>query len=286
MLEKLTVPEGASWTMFSRRLEDDGIPFEWHYHADIELTLTLNTRGQRFVGDHIGSYTDGDLVLLGANLPHTWASSGKLRENEPPVVVVMWFRTEWLSALPDTLQELGRLKPLLAASSRGVMFSAETATRACAMVMQMLQMEPAQRLIKLLELLHLLSQDTSAMPLASPGAASAVVAPDERPGIEHALNHIHAHYREDIRIETLAALACRSVSRFHRLFRQHARMTVLEYVTQLRIGQACSMLVSTEQPVAHVAQAVGYNNLSHFNRKFRELKRCTPREYRGEFRQR
>jgi AraC-like DNA-binding protein len=166
------------------------------------------------------------------------------------------------------------------------MFSAGIAARAGPMVMQMLQMEPPLRLIKLLELLHLLSQDTAAMPLASPGAASAVVASDERPGIEHVLNHIHAHYREDIRIDTLAALACRSVSRFHRLFRRHARMTVLEYVTQLRIGQACSLLVSTEQPVAHVAQAVGYNNLSHFNRKFRELKRCTPREYRAEFRQR
>jgi mannose-6-phosphate isomerase-like protein (cupin superfamily) len=76
LLEKVTPPDGASWAWLDRRL-DDAIPFQWHHHPEFELTLTLNSVGQRFIGDHIGEYGDGDLVLIGPNLPHTWASRAK-----------------------------------------------------------------------------------------------------------------------------------------------------------------------------------------------------------------
>jgi len=148
----------------------------------------------------------------------------------------------------------------------------------------MLAADPAQRILRLLDLFVLLSQDREAMPLASPPHGAATTDPLDRPRIELVLAHIHAHYREEIRAATLAGLACRSVSRFHHLFRQHTRTTVIDYVSQLRIGQACSMLAAGDLPVAHIAEAVGYRNLSHFNRKFRELKKRTPREYRSEFR--
>jgi hypothetical protein len=69
LLEKVRPPEGASWAWLDRRL-DDGIPFQWHHHPEYELTLTLNSRGQRFVGDAIGDYGDADLVLVGPNLPN------------------------------------------------------------------------------------------------------------------------------------------------------------------------------------------------------------------------
>lgn len=284
-LEKPTVPEGATWTVFNRRLED-GIPFQWHYHGEYELTLTLNSRGQRFVGDHIGTHEDGDLVLLGANLPHTWVSSEKPRANEPTVAVVLWFRPDWLATLFETLPEFAAAKPMFVAAARGVCFSPAVAARASSTIRRMPDMSPTQRLIALLEVLETLSADHAATLLASPDAAPAPADPADRPTIEHVLRHIHEHYREEVRISTLAALACRSESRFHKLFRQHTRMTVLEYVTLLRVGQACSMLSGTDQPIARIAEVVGYGNLSHFNRKFRELKGITPREYRGEFRTR
>ena len=93
-LEKINKPVDASWSMLNRRLQH-GIPFQWHHHPEYELTLTLNSRGQRFIGDHVGDYDDGDLVLVGPNLPHTWFSQGKLVENEPHVALVVWFHPDW-----------------------------------------------------------------------------------------------------------------------------------------------------------------------------------------------
>ena len=43
------VPAESSWTLFEQGL--DHIPFEWHYNSEFELTLTLNSRGQRFIGE-------------------------------------------------------------------------------------------------------------------------------------------------------------------------------------------------------------------------------------------
>src|SRR5688572_15167349 len=98
LLEKIRPEPGASWAMLNRRLDAE-IPFQWHHHPEYELTLTLNSRGQRFIGDHIGAYDDGDLVLVGPNLPHTWASREKIAEGEPHVALVMWFLPEWAAPL-------------------------------------------------------------------------------------------------------------------------------------------------------------------------------------------
>ena len=97
------------------------------------------------------------------------------------------------------------------------------------------------------------------------------------------LDHLHGHYRERISVGDLADVAALSVSGFHRLFRRHTQLTVTDYVTQLRVGQACALLVNSERPIAHIADDVGYANLANFNRQFRALKGVTPREFRRSF---
>ena len=106
MFEKVTVPEGASWAMLNRRL-DDGIPFQWHYHPEFELTLTLNSRGQRYIGDSIATYDDGDLVLLGPNLPHTWCSTERIDAARPHIAHrdVVHARA-WGESVTTTLAEM------------------------------------------------------------------------------------------------------------------------------------------------------------------------------------
>ena len=96
-----------------------------------------------------------------------------------------------------------------------------------------------------MEVLALLATDTEAEPIAGPAAARRQVATPDRARVERVLDHIHAHYRERISIEALADVAALSPSGFHRLFRRHTRLTVSDYVAELRIGQACALLVNT-----------------------------------------
>lgn len=281
-LEKPTVPEGQSWAMLNRRL-DEGIPFQWHYHREVELTLTLNSRGQRYVGDHAGAYGDGDLVLLGPNLPHTWASRERIDEGRPHVALVLWLRPDWLGALLASATELAGLAPMLARAGRGLRFSDAAAAAVRPGIERMVGLGPPARLVALLDVLVALSADTDAVPLTTPDRPQVLAAPGDRPRIERVLDALHARYTEPVRLDELAGLAHLSASGLHRLFRRHTSMSVLDYVAQLRIGRACQLLVSTDRPVAHIAEEAGYDNLSHFNRQFLARKGVTPREFRRGF---
>ena len=282
LFEKVTVPDGASWSLLDRRL-DDGIPFQWHYHPEFELTLTLNSRGQRYIGDRIANYGDGDLVLLGPNLPHTWCSAERLDRRYPHHAVVMWFTKAWGTSVTGALAEMRSVASLLARAGRGVAFSQATVARARPIIETIPTRPPADRLLRLMEVLTLLASDAAAEPIASPAADRRTIASPDQERVARVLDHLHAHYRERIGIDTLADVAALSPSGFHLLFRRHTRLTVTEYVAELRIGQACALLVNSHQPIAAIADEVGYANLANFNRQFRALKQMTPREFRRSF---
>src|SRR6478672_11896129 len=71
--EKVIKPTDHSFHCFRR--DEPFFPFAWHYHPELELTWIEASEGERIVGDHVASYGPGELVLLGSNLPHAWASS-------------------------------------------------------------------------------------------------------------------------------------------------------------------------------------------------------------------
>ena len=125
-LEILPRHADSSWSMLNRRL-DDAIPFQWHHHPEFELTLTLNSIGQRFIGDHTGEYEDGDLVLVGPNLPHTWVSRAKYDAANPHVALVLWFHPDWIRRMTSGAVELRSVESMLARADRGLHFSKEAA---------------------------------------------------------------------------------------------------------------------------------------------------------------
>ena len=281
-LERIYRPPDASWSMLNRRL-DDGIPFQWHHHPEFELTLTLNSRGLRFVGDHVGHYDDGDLVLLGPYLPHTWASRETVRRGEPHVALVLWFDLECATRMTSGFVEFGSVDDLLSRARRGVQFSADRSGAAREEYTRLFEQPPVERLLGLMALLHHLARDGDGRPLASdvfrPGQQS-----DNRDRIDRVLAYIHERYAQDLTLQELADVAALSVSGLHRMFRKHARTNISGYISRIRVGDACARLAGTEQPIAHISDAVGYRTLANFNRQFKLLTSMTPREYRARFR--
>src|SRR5687768_3638820 len=169
LFERVAVPPGSSWSFLNRRL-DDGIPFQWHYHPEFELTLTLNSRGQRYIGDSIADYADGDLVLLGPNLPHTWCSSERLREAEPHVALVMWFTEDWAAGITERLAEMQPVAAMLARAGRGIVFSRAAAEQVRPIIEAIPSREPADRLLRLMEVLTRLAGDAGWQWIAGPSA--------------------------------------------------------------------------------------------------------------------
>ena len=274
--EKVRIEPRSSVALLDRRLPE-GIPFEWHHHPEFELTLTLNSRGHRFIGDHLGPYDDGDLVLVGPNLPHTWCSSSAIDPQRPHVALVSWFSETWATEVMRLMPELAGIQELLREARRGVLFSRAVSQEVRQQIETMPGAPTNERLLTLLRVLGRLAADPQREMLANGSTSPAPIAPDPR--LQKVLNHLHAHFTQTVDIEELAGLASLSPSALHRMFRRHTRMTPIAYAMKLRIGSACSILMEGAPSIAAVAAQVGYTNLSNFNRQFRALKGTTPRQF-------
>jgi AraC-like DNA-binding protein len=280
LFEQVTIPPGHSWGLLWREL--DAIPFIWHYHPQFELTLTVNARGQRYIGDHLGDFEPGDLVLLGPNLPHTWSASERIDSAQPMLAVVIWFSLEWLERLAACFPELHSLRQLAARAGPALHFSAATSARCADKLLRLNALPVPQRLPLLLDVLLDLAGDTGARPLAS--TAQAPLPDGQHKRMAGVFDFMHAHFREEIALESLAQRAALSLGAFHRCFKRHAHCTPGEYLARLRIGRACQQLIESNLAIAVIAQEAGYRNLAHFNRQFLAAKHVTPRAFRLQYR--
>ncbi len=270
-LEKVAPQSGASF--LCRRRRDRGFGFAWHFHPEFEITLILRSRGRRFVGDSVEPYADGDLVLLGPHLPHTWASDparGGLHE-----ALFCQFRNDLVPAAP----EFRAVRALLERASRGLRFPG----RGLAARMKDLERRagPA-RYLGLLDFLGRLARERRAVPLAS-----RAYTPGPRPSasgrIDAVCRVLDARFTEGITLPEAAALAHLSIPAFTRAFKRATGKTLVGYLTELRIGRACRELIEGTRSVSEIAFDSGFQNLSHFNRRFLALKGASPREFRRQY---
>ncbi len=270
-----TIPLLPGESFACRRFRVRRFEMPWHLHPECELTLIVKGRGTRFVGDSVERFADGDLVLLGPNLPHYWWSDRDNRCSSESIVAQ--YNMDFMGTAFLDLPESKVLRRLLAASGRGLHFPASLPT--ASKLADLVELTDWSKLQLLLEILGELAYRADGRLLASLAyAADPVQQNDNR--IVKACRYVQSGYNGEIRQPEAARLVGMTPAAFSRFFRKHMRRTFESYVTEVRIGHACRLLIDTGQTVAETAFAAGFNNLANFNRHFRRLKGTSPREYR------
>lgn len=276
--EKVPSEATTSWTLLNRRLPE-AIPFEWHHHPEYELTLTLNSRGHRYIGTDVAPYEDGDLVLVGPNVPHSWSSVERVDPSKPHVALVIWFSEAWADSLVQLFPEMASIRALLAAVQQALSFSQATSKELRPLIEAIAEQDASQRLISLLTVFNRLSRDVDAQRITLDSTAQQ---PIEDARIRRVLDYLHSHCAQPVSIPELAQMACVSVSAFHRMFRRHTSCTALDYIVRLRIGHACALLMQSNMTISTIAEQVGYLSQALFNRQFKEQKNMTPTQFRDQ----
>ncbi|GGW40035.1 AraC family transcriptional regulator [Gemmobacter lanyuensis] len=278
--ETVAIPQDRSLLVFDRRLPE--FPFNWHYHPEFELTLTVGSRGMRFVGDDVGQYDDCDLVLIAPNVPHAFQSQELLRGASEHRAVVSWFAQGWIEGLIRLVPELSQVAGLLAEARRGLRFAPETAGRLRARILSLGALAPLEQVMGLQGLLaELAASDRT--PLAS-GEVLVSNLPHDRLRLQKVLDHLHATYDQPLRLRPICDLVHLTESQLQRVFKRSTRMSITAYVAQLRLGRACQMLAQTEAPIGQIAQDSGFPDAAEFARRFRQARGVTPTAYRKAFR--
>jgi len=267
------------------RRVDPEFGYEGHHHPQYELTLIEDSSGRRFVGDHIDYYGPGDLVLIGPNVPHTWASD-EVRDARPSHrAVVIQFDRDFLGPTLFDTPEMRHVAQLLDAAAVGLQFPAETFAEVRQLMSAMPDASPADQLMTLLSVLHTLGSRAAEADRLASASFKPTLNSDAQQRVETVCRHIQDHYTEELRQGDLAELAGMNASAFSRFFRRVTGRTLTDYINAVRVGSACRMLIETDRPIVDVCFRCGFNNVSNFNRRFRALRDCTPREFRGRFRE-
>jgi AraC-like DNA-binding protein/quercetin dioxygenase-like cupin family protein len=257
----------------------DAFTYPMHYHPEIELTLVIQGRGQRYVGDSIQSFEPGDLVLVGANTPHCWQSDRRFGHTVRALVVQFpedLFGTDFLE------RPLGRpLRDLFERSKQGLCFSEKIRARAVEYLKSMFH--PSQtHLDRLGLLLHILSDmtQTEQQTVLGLGTAPGPVSQHSHGTLEKVLSYIDKHLEREMSQREVAKMAGLSTAGFSRFFSRNLGKTFVTYVAELRIKRACQLLLDNEHSIADIARLSGFHNLANFNRRFFRFKGMTPSEYR------
>jgi AraC-like DNA-binding protein len=277
-LELVQIRRGESFKAWGH-----GYPFHtvrWHFHPEYELHHVVATTGHYFVGDFIGEFAPGNLVLTGPNLPHNWVSELPPGESVPLRGRIVQFSQEFIAAAANVFPELAAWSEMLEFSRRGALFPPETVAITGPMLEELVDAHGARRIELFIGLMGALSRAANVKSLASAGYL-----PDPSgfmsTGVNTALAYINCHLTEPFTEADLAAIAGCSPSSFSRSFRRHTGMALVQYVNRLRVNLACQLLMGDEtQPITEICFSVGYNNLSNFNRQFLTQKGMSPSRFR------
>lgn len=262
---------------------EHGYPFHtvrWHFHPEYELHLVCATSGRYFIGDFIGQFAPGNLVLVGPNLPHNWVSEVADETSVPLRSRVMQFTEDFVGRTIDCFPELAAARKLFERSSAGVLFSPEASHRVSDLMRRIVTATGTERIALFLGIIAALEQDRDAQTLTSqhylpdpPGFMST--------GINEVLAYINDNLTEVLDETTLARLAGVTPPTLSRSFRRHTGQSLTKYVNRLRVTLACQLLMSSDfATVTDVCYASGFNNVSNFNRQFLALRGVTPTQFR------
>ena len=253
----------------------------WHYHPQIEIHMIHHAVGQAVIGDYLGEFEHGHLVIIGPNLPHNWHSLGSgLYSAIPQKDYVIQFGLDLIGTTVGHLPEAHLIRRLLDDSKLGIEFRGVHRREAEQTILAMQNVNGMPRFLLLLELLQILSCCEDRKSLASPSFL-----PDRdrdtATRVEAIVRFIRKNFDRPLSQPQVAKHFNMSPETFCRFFKKNIGRGFIRYLNAIRVGEACNLLMEEKLSVAEVAFNTGFNNISNFNRRFVEEKGMTPTDFRA-----
>ena len=251
----------------------------WHSHHHYELHLIVSTKGKVFVGDYIGRYKPGQLVLTGPNVPHNWVTDKNYTKPVALRDMVILFDHPSIEKLTSAFPEAAGILTTLEMSRSGLEFSEFDMGKAQELFSKVRDTDGIARLMAFLELidcLHAWPQKRMLSTNKNPLTLSSIA----QSKINKAVTYITDHYQDDLSLKQAADLVNMSESSFSRHFQKATSNKFVEFVNRVRIGKACILLAETDTQISSICFEVGFKNITNFNRQFIRLKKQTPGDYR------
>ncbi|MFM2359670.1 MAG: hypothetical protein RLY16_1663 [Bacteroidota bacterium] len=266
----------------------DVVPYfykELHFHPEMELVYIQKGSGTQFIGNHIQSFKAGDMILVGQDIPHLWKCDEQYCKGNPKLkaeATVIHFLPCALGDQFFDLPENQNLQKLFVKAKQGISIHRKTKNQIAVLLQKLLESTGTQKIILFLEILHLLSESND-LQLINKKKMPLLPADKDPDRMNDVVQHILAHFNEDISLKEIASIANLTPNSFCRYFKIRANKTYSTFLTEVRINHACKQLSETEKPVSEICYESGFNNFSNFNRYFKQIVGFTPNQYRKKY---
>lgn len=262
---------------------DNQMDFPLHFHEDYELCLTLNVRGKRILGNLVEDFTEKDLVITTPNVLHCYKRDDAFLNVRCEVVVIQFPKELPSWGIFDT-DQLRNIRNLLCQPAPGLKFSEETAEAVRERLLRLPRTEGFEAVQLFFGILHELAcADRTQVELIGVQSSDSTLPHSRR--INKIVQFVEKNYHHKISLEDVGELVGMSASSVSRFFKQRTRHNFWDYLNGFRIDRAAQMMIETEHTISEISYACGFNNISNFNRVFRERIGTTPSDYRNKFKE-
>lgn len=262
--KEVVLPDpGRSFKLFTPSLKNY---FFWHYHPEYELVYVEAITGIRHVGQHISSFMDSDLVLIGPNVPHLNFDYGIETEYHQ---IVVQLKENFLGDAFKETPEFSGINRLFEKAYLGLSFSGETKKVVAEKLSFMQGLSHFEQLMALLQVFQILAVSKEVVALNETDTSVKLFL-DDKIRMGSVYKYIHANYDRHPDVNAVAASVHLSTAAFCRYFKKQTKMTFTDFVNQYRITQAKTLLLKGLS-VSGTCYEVGFESLSHFNKLFKKL---------------
>jgi AraC-like DNA-binding protein len=266
----------------------DVVPYfynEFHFHPEIELVHIIKGTGMQFVGNHLHSFKPDDMVLVGSNLPHLWKCDAEYFTTQKSLKAesfVIHFLPNMFGETFFKIPENKQIDTLLEQAKYGLIVTGKTKIKIASFIKQLIKSANAEKIIVLLQILQTLATSKELVQLNT-GLVSTSQTSKETERMNAVLQFLFNNFTETIKLNEIASVANMSTNAFCRYFKSNTKHSFSSFLLELRINHACKLLTETDKPVADICFESGFNNLSNFNRYFKQLTQHSPLQYRNQF---
>jgi len=277
-LEIITPPFGSSFT-FTNYVGNTNCKSDlWHYHPEIELVFVNGGSGKRQIGSHLSYYSDGDLVLIGSNLPHC-GFTDEQTGNKNEIVIQLpadFLGNDFLNA-----PELKNIQQLFQKAKGGIAFGPQTIKRIAPIIEEMESRSNFDRLLRMIRILNDLGVSNEYTILNAEGFAVELQVQDND-RINVVFNYVKDNFQEPIRLDYVSDMVSMTTPSFCRYFKRITNKTFTTFVNDYRLVHASKLLSENTKSITEISYESGFNNFSHFNKSFKAFTGKSASQYRQE----
>ena len=257
----------------------------WHFHPEVELIRFHKGRGLQFVGDSIMRFGPDDIVLVGSNLPHYWRFDDVYLQDTAVTsaysTAIHFTENFWgdrFLHLPENRQ----LKALLEKARRGILITGKTGQTVAGLMTRAHQSTGVHRLLALMQCLIAIAEDDQLKFLSSIGF-QADLSDSENERINAIYDYTLTHFKSKTHLDEIADVAGMTSNSFCRYFKARTGKTYSQFLTEIRVGYACKLLVENKLSIKQLCFESGFNNFSCFHKNFKLIMGQTPQSYQKEY---